>query len=255
MRIRKDRAHGLEARYDARHDAHHNAPYDGRAASGAAAAPSMRDVELGQIFRNMRVSMKASREMVARRLAIAVATIDSLESGAVAAFPHWRETERIVRTYCELLRLDPEPILWRIRGGLNAPAGVARPGPVASPYPAKVPDSASCGSGAAGTSGTSGVAERSAADSRSPWHGRWGRVLLALGAPLVLVAVMIVATHLAAAPLYRGIALLPKQLRAPLREGLDQLMLLTAPRREGLLWVDVGDPRARKTDRLQPGSR
>jgi cytoskeletal protein RodZ len=203
------------------------------------------------MFRNMRVAMKASREMVARRLAIAVATIDSLESGAVAAFPHWRETERIVRTYCELLRLDPEPILWRIRGGVEALAGLARPEPVVSPHP---PPRLSHRAAVA--------ADRSAVDRQRPekspvnvfWRGR-GRLLLALGAPLALVAAPIVVAELAAAPLYRGMALLPRALGAPLRQGLDQLLLLTAPRREGLRWVDVGDPRARKADKLQPGSR
>jgi hypothetical protein len=252
MRIRNDRAHGLDVRQGARQDVRHDGRLPLRAAPGAAVAPTTRDAELGRIFRDMRVSMKASREMVARRLAIAVATIDSLESGALAAFPHWRETERIVRAYCELLRLDPEPILWRIRSGVHALAGLARLEPAASPYP---PPTA--------RDRASAAAERSEADRQlswrsswqSSWHGRRGRVLLALGIPLALVAVMIVVTQFAAAPLYRGVASLPRQLRAPLRQGLDQLMLLTATRREGLRWVDVGDPRARKTDKLQPGSR
>src|SRR5262249_37437616 len=88
--------------------------------------PSERDEQLARIFSNLRRSMKASRELIARRLAIAVSTVDTLEAGAVAAFPHWRETERIVRSYCELLRLDPHPMLWRIRGQLQALASSAR---------------------------------------------------------------------------------------------------------------------------------
>src|SRR5262245_37372340 len=108
MRLRKDRAHEPDARHDRPIPA------------GVASAPADRDVQLGRIFHSMRVSMKVSRETIARRLAIPVATIDTFEAGAVAAFPHWRETERIVRTYCELLRLDPEPILWRIRSQLLA---------------------------------------------------------------------------------------------------------------------------------------
>jgi hypothetical protein len=37
--------------------------------------------------------------------------------------------------------------------------------------------------------------------------------------------------------------------------GLDQVMLLTAPRREGLRWIEVGDPRLRKADKLQISTR
>jgi hypothetical protein len=32
-------------------------------------------------------------------------------------------------------------------------------------------------------------------------------------------------------------------------------MLLTAHRREGLRWLETGDPRSRKADKLQPGTR
>src|SRR5690242_8161371 len=74
-----------------------------------------RDEQLGQIFRNMRLAMKVPRETIARRLAVSTACVDTFEAGAVAALPHAKETDRIVRGYCELLRLDPEPILWRIR--------------------------------------------------------------------------------------------------------------------------------------------
>ena len=66
-----------------------------------------RDEQLGQIFINMRRAMNVSRETIARRLATRAQTIDDFEAGAVTALPHWKETERIVRGYCELLRLDP----------------------------------------------------------------------------------------------------------------------------------------------------
>ncbi|HJU33209.1 MAG TPA: helix-turn-helix domain-containing protein, partial [Hyphomicrobiaceae bacterium] len=83
-------------------------------------ALSLRDEQLGKIFRNMRLTLKVSRETIARRLATSTACIDSFEAGAVGALPHGRETERIVRGYCELLRVDPQPILWRISSVLDA---------------------------------------------------------------------------------------------------------------------------------------
>src|SRR5262245_6401614 len=73
------------------------------------------DPQIGHIFRNMRAAMRLSRENIAQRLATTVTVIEDLENGAVGALPHWPEAVRIVRAYCELLRLDPEPLLWRIQ--------------------------------------------------------------------------------------------------------------------------------------------
>jgi Helix-turn-helix domain len=229
MRIRKDRAHEPDRRHDRR--------LPPRAATGVAGAPAGGDAQLGRIFHSMRVSMKASRETIARRLAIAVATIDTFEAGAVAAFPHWRETERIVRTYCELLRLDAEPILWRIRGQLRALAAPPRPSaPAASSHPLPLVVRAS---GSAGRS----------ADWPAPGP-RPTRLLLALAASAALVAIGACVTFVPGAA-YRAMSVLPRALRGPARAGLDQLMLFTATRYDGLRWVDVGDPRVRKADKLQ----
>ena len=221
MRIRKDRARGPDVA----------ARTHARTVRGSGAIPGASDAELGQIFQNMRAAMQASRGTIARRLATAVATIDTFEAGAVAAFPRWRETERIVRGYCALLRLDPEPILWHIRGRLQ---------------PLAQPDSSPVGPPAVRSSvPTDGaVAERR--------RRRIRRGLVPLAAPLALVVVVLALVEAAPLTLYRGIALLPRELRRPLRFGLDQLVLLTATRREGLRWVDGGDPRVRKAGRLQP---
>ena len=77
------------------------------------------DPQIGHIFRNMRAAVRASREAIARRLGTSLATIEGLENGAVSGLPQWSETVRIVRAYCELLRLDPEPLLWRLQQLLN----------------------------------------------------------------------------------------------------------------------------------------
>jgi len=222
MRMRKDRAYQSDLRHEQR--------VSPRVATGV---PAGGDAQLGRIFHSMRVSMKASRETIARRLAIAVATIDTFETGAVAAFPHWRETERIVRTYCELLRLDPEPILWRIRAQLRALAAPA-PAPPARPLPAVVRASSPARS-----------ADRPAPD-RHP-----SRLRLALAASVALAAVGACTTLFAPGAAYRAMRVLPQTVRGPVRAGLDQLMLLTATRYDGLRWVDVGDPQVRKGDKLQ----
>jgi hypothetical protein len=50
--------------------------------------------------------------------------------------------------------------------------------------------------------------------------------------------------------MYRAIALLPRPAGHAVRAVVDYVVLLTAPRREGLRWIEVSDPRLRKADKL-----
>ena len=211
------------------------------------------DAELGQIFRNMRLAMKVSRETIARRLATSTACVDNFEAGAVAALPHAKETDRIVRGYCELLRLDPEPILWRIRSHLEALAEGARAA-ATMPLPAAIVPTSSGRSVRQTSHGAktaaSSKSERSTNRSPSPFRRRT-RALFALSAPIALLAALVYVAHAAPRPVYRFIALLPAPAGPAVRASLDYLVLLTAPRREGLWWIEVSDPRLRKADKLK----
>ncbi len=216
--------------------------------TAALEASAGRDEQVGQIFRNMRVAMNVSRETIARRLATSSTTVDNFEAGAIAALPHWKETARIIRSYCELLRLDPEPILWRIRSQLQAVADQAG---AAAPIPAPLPP-ASAAFPAVSPPPPSILTDPPRA---APKRQRLGlQALVALAVPVVLVAVLVGFAHLAPRPAYRAIMLLPDPIEASLRAGLDYLTLMSAPRREGLRWIDVGDPQLRKADKL-PTSR
>ncbi|RPI30590.1 MAG: hypothetical protein EHM67_18735, partial [Hyphomicrobiaceae bacterium] len=119
------------------------APLDIRASGELVAG---RDEQVGKIFRNMRAALKVPRDALARRLATSTAVIDSFEAGAISALPHWKETERIVRSYCDLLRFDPEPVLWRLRSQLQAVANYARPAPAPLPQAQAPPSMARPGS-------------------------------------------------------------------------------------------------------------
>jgi hypothetical protein len=217
-------------------------------------ASAWRDEQLGLIFRNMRLTMKVSRETIARRLATNPSSIDSFEAGAVSALPHGKETDRIVRGYCELLRVDPEPILWRIRSHMQALASQPRADVPTPPRPAPV----STAGRAAPRSQAAVKTERTKSErkqARSPRRRRRARALFALSAPVALVAAVVYLAHAAPQPVYRAIALLPGPAEHAVRAGLDYLVLLTAPRREGLRWIEVGDPRLRKADKLQTSTR
>ncbi|KAB2911330.1 MAG: helix-turn-helix domain-containing protein [Hyphomicrobiaceae bacterium] len=237
---------------------------DGRAAQQYGHAPSRmrisaitelsagRDEQLGQIFRNMRLAMKVSRETIARRLATSPLTIDDFEAGAITALPHWKETSRIVRSYCELLRLDPQPILWRIRSHLDAVAGYA----AASPGPARLghPQTGASSWSPAGPQPAMRT-ERTVSQRARPRRRRSVRALFAISAPILFVAGVVYLAQTAPRLVYPPLALLPDQVEVPVRAGLEYLVLLTAPRRDGLRWIEVSDPQLRKADKLQTSTR
>jgi hypothetical protein len=228
------------------------ARYDGgalpRAPAGVARdAPARRDEQIGQVFRDMRLTMKVSRETVARRLATSTAVVDSFEAGAIAALPHWRETARIINSYCELLRLDPEPILWRVRSRMQALAGpVNGPIPTHKPRPHGPAPAALVDAAARPPPGTRTDTPRKRRRRRLGPHA-----LIAFAVPVVLLAILVGFAHVAPRPAYRAIMLLPDPVEALLRAGLDYLMLMSAPRRDGLRWIEVDDPRLRKADKLR----
>ena len=212
--------------------------------------PRGQDDQIGHIFRSMRSAMNVSRETIARRLATSTATIDSFEAGSLPGLPHWKETARIIRGYCEMLRIDPEPLLWRMREQFNRPASPARPdvgapqqsrpaAPWARPKPP--PDA------------TGARPERTKGRARP--RRRAVHMLFAASAPITIAAAVAILTQVAPGPMYRGIGMLPSLIATPVRAGLDHIVVLTAPKREGLKWIEVGDPRLRKADKLQTSTR
>lgn len=210
--------------------------------------PSGRDEQIAQMFRNMRQALKVPRETIARRLATSPSTIDNFEAGAIAALPHWKETARIVRGYCELVRMDPEPILWRIRDQLRALATQAIP---AGPPPRVLLRPTAAPGGPAGPAAPAGET-RAARPSRRRHRAR---ALFALSAPLAILAGVAILAQVMPGPVYRMVGLLPGGIETPARASLDYISLLTAPRRDGLKWIEVSDPRLRKADKLQTSRR
>ena len=219
------------------------APLDIRASGELVAG---RDEQVGKIFRNMRAALKVPRDALARRLATSTAVIDSFEAGAISALPHWKETERIVRSYCDLLRFDPEPVLWRLRSQLQAVANYARPAPAPWPQAQAPPSMARPGS----TREIMLPAE--AASARPRRRRRRARTLIVLSTPMVFAVALVYLGQSASKPVYQAIALLPVPIAGPLRAGFDYLVGLTTPSRDGLTWIEVSDPRSRKVDKLPP---
>jgi hypothetical protein len=184
--------------------------------------------------------MRLTREALARRLATSPAILDNFEAGAITALPHSKETTRIVNGYCELMRIDPEPILWRITSQLRSIAAQARPSQPREPAAPQPP------SGAGAMPRPPALPRAEPAKPR-----RRARVLFALSAPVALVALVAAMPQ----PVYRALALMPASIGNPVRALLDPLVLVTAPSREGLKWIEFNDPQLRKADKLQTSPR
>lgn len=202
------------------------------------------DVQLGKIFANMRAAMKVSRETIARRLATTAPVIEALETGTIANFPHHRETARIVRGYCDLLKLDAEPILWRIRSHYHAsglPMGLLQ---TETRTPTDVQTKPVV---------TTQRTVRTRGEGRR--RRRRSTRMLALALPAVLAGGVMILAQAAPATVYKALSRLPSKVQTPARESFDVLVLAMAPSRDGLRWVEVGDPRLRKGDKLQTSRR
>jgi hypothetical protein len=185
----------------------------------------------------------ASPEAIALRLGTSVKTIEDLENGAVTALPPWPETVRIVRAYFGLLQLDPGPVLKRLQ--LLQQTSVS------------VEEAAADRAAAVGPSPKvlRGGRSREPAVVRPEREGGGLRRLLVLGAVPAILAGVAYLTVVAPAVGYRVISLLPASLAVPAKQGLDTVVLYSAPSREGLKWIDVGNPRLRRGDKLQTKSR
>src|SRR5262249_26877391 len=88
-----------------------------------------------------------------------------------------------------------------------------------------------------------------------PARRRRGRRLLVFTAPLVFTAGLLYLTHAAPRLVYGLLNTPPAGFAEPVRGALDYLLVLTAPRRDGLRWIEIGDPRARKSGKLSSGVR
>lgn len=75
-----------------------------------------------------------------------------------------------------------------------------------------------------------------------------GVALVLIVAPFAIIAV---SARFFPGVLYAAATPLPTAVRQTVRHGIDYLVSGLAPSKEGLTWIDVGDPRLRKTDKLR----
>jgi hypothetical protein len=76
--------------------------------------------------------------------------------------------------------------------------------------------------------------------------GRTGRVLFAIAVPVGLLVLLSQTSVLEAA-----VAKLPPSVARIVRGAQDYVTLQLAPIRDGMRWIDVRDPRSRRSDKLR----
>lgn len=91
---------------------------------------------------------------------------------------------------------------------------------------------------------------RAEAAGRKARRRRRLRSTALVATPIVLVLVTLVMAHVAPRSVYAMAGAVPRPVGAPLRAIVDFATLQAAPVRDGLRWIDIGDPRVRKSDRL-----
>ena len=222
-------------------------------ATGGAAPAS----QIGPLFRDLRRCLRLSIPDVARRLGTRIDIIEALEAGEVSRLPAWPETVRLVTSYTGLAGIDPRSVLEVISDEI----ALVRRQLVKAP------------------------AERSRALRRSfdllkarglpAWH--WGAVRQTFGKipfgkaagvlrwPIELVQRPKSPARLALACAVLAV-LLSSLIQSPVLQasvtggGLSRVLgsvqeyvlLHTSPKKDGMVWIDVGDPRARRSDKLRP---
>jgi transcriptional regulator with XRE-family HTH domain len=256
-------------------------PVGARNSSGpirAASHPAQRGqapsaAEIGALFRDLRRILRLSIPDLAARLGTRLDVIAALERGEISRLPPWPETVRVVTGFTSLARIDPRPVLAIIRGQMEGGATVvgardARRQPLRSlaratasaarRVAATTRSAASVAWGARGAMAQSWIASEAAdmdveADARHSmaWLGRTGIMVL-------LVLSLTFATYLARSTGLEGAL---ANLRTPIERLVskthDYIVRRTAsaPSSDELKWIDVGDPRSRRADRLRTDPR
>lgn len=245
----------------------------------AAPPPPMFDTGLGQSFFLMRTKLAVSVWDMARLVDSEPTVIANLEAGALDALPAWSELTRIVETYGALTGTDAAPLLARlIKGYASTGPAVSQPITAHLP-PARAPEApparsqetvdeivpydeamrtkarAQPAAGAGTRIDRSQPVEDIEADEEAepeqpPSRRRgstpaWLAILV-----LSLVVAAILAARMQPSILYAAASPWPQVIRQPLVSGIDWLVLAIAPRRDGLVWIDAGNPAWRKTDKL-----
>ena len=252
--------------------------------------PPMFDAELGQIFLKMRLLLGLGLWDMARQVGAEPTSIADLEAGAIDSLPPWPELNRLVSAYAALTGVDPQPILSRLMralgltqptepatlqrrltavtappvaiAGAHAPARGQQTGPGQGRRPApataatvNAPAPAQDAEVVGAPPRKAQTVSRAAASIGRGVRSGLRRHAVKLAALLMIPAALAIVGRTYPAAFYSIVSPLPSAVGSPLRGMVDHWVATLAPVRDGLTWIDVGDPQIRKTDKLREHSR
>lgn len=205
---------------------------------------------IGRLFQDLRRCFGLTEQQVAVHIQTSPAVIRALESGAFELLPPWPETCRVVAAYTSLASIDPRPVLQSIGRELALRAARAEAGG----KPEQEPEQATFrGRFVTALEGLRLLALRVASAAKEARFGFSGMsrptaLIVAVAAMgLVLTGLVVQSTVLQAA-----VTSLPSPVVRLVRGAHNYMLIHLSPTRDGLRWIEVEDPRSRRTDKLQP---
>lgn len=219
----------------------------------AVAPTSVMAAEVARFFQDLRRALRLTPAQTAQALATRVDIIVALEAGQIGSLPPWPETCRIVRTYAGFAGLDPRPVLHSLE---QLYASVPR-------VPAKAPRGPrrnmlpNLGKQGAPLMAAIGGGSRRAVEVARGMHqavnDRAGRPGMALFSVTMAVALILLVTQTTVPE--AAVAQLSPSMARFVRGAQNYVIVRLAPVRDGLRWIDVPDPRTRRSDKLQTTAR
>ncbi|MEL6374995.1 MAG: hypothetical protein AAFR04_13630 [Pseudomonadota bacterium] len=263
---------------------HQHARGGAMAAVGLTALPAFarrdRDPQLSALFKAMRRRIDASKSALAAKLGTTSTVIGVLERGDVAALPNdWPGIVRLVNAYGMIAGLDPQPILMRMHPFFLAVHGQSATADANATIVGLAHAESAVDAGAEGEAGaltpTPAAADRAqnaqhvettaaqslalpaASDTRPKRRARTLAItaFIAVLAPMLLTGAAYWTIQKQPPALMAALELLPRGPAKVCRKWLNAMMISTAPRYDGMVWINVADPRTRKRDRLNVPAR
>jgi len=201
--------------------------------------------EIARFFFDLRRVIGLAPPQIATQLKISIATLAALERADASALPPWSEVQRVVMSYTALAGIDGRPVLSALatlvqeveyRRQMAVQVAAVRPAMAQSSQRLRQAGSAI----AAG-------ARRIPREAMNQARERPARTFYALSLPLGLLLLVlnsdiaqIVGRHV------------PRPLIHAATGIRDYLAVEFAPVREGLRWIEVNNPRTRRSDKLLP---
>ena len=211
---------------------------------GRVLPPSDVQHSIARFFRELRRSLQITPHQAAAHLLTQVEVIAALEAGDTTHLPPWPETQRIVMTYAGWASIDGRPLLSAI-ASLHGPQKLVRPA-AANSTARRVPLQVSTERLRRAGNALAEGAKRLPRDAIHKAKERPVRTLYTLSLPIAGLILLLNTTLLQSA-----VVNLPTSFVHLLKGGREMLTAYWAPVREGLRWIDVDDPRARRGDKLQ----